>query len=895
MVSSIADRARAFLRACEGSGEGGRDGRCFEVACCVIERFDLPREALLDLLVEWDAAANTPPLGQYQVQQRLSSALRTTRFDPAKANGRSTNGHHAHHNGATVPATPPAPVDPPAAPLPTDDELERARETLLWSASPSAVQAREYLARYGINPADCGWGLARLTREECGEYGLPQVAAGVRFLIPVVLPDGTLGDVRRYRGPFGVGKDGDKVLPWAKGHGSAKPYGWHSCECGDLVWCEGEKDCAALRHHGVNAVSHTCGASSARKVAEELPEEALAPNTLTILFDHDQPGREAAAKLSSTLLGRGLRVRVASWPDPLPDGTPTPQGFDAADWFAQGFSVEQLSELVLQTAVGVSPIGDAGAGADTDDRPQVVLSGRQLREKVEDALSVLQQANNPPALFVRGGQVVQIRLDERQWPIVAPVTVSALRGRMAKAADWLKLVKSDEGEWKGAPQDPPKDLAEVLLAAPAWPFPAVETVTQVPTLRPDGTLNATPGYDADTRTYYVPPPGFELPEVPDCPTSAELAAALDALHRPWAEFPWADEASYANLLALLLTAVLRPAIAGPVPLALIEAPQAGTGKSLLADSAGIVALGRSEFTTAPATREEWAKEIGTQLFAGRSIIAFDNVDGRLDAPELAAVLTMEVWTKRQLGGNSAPALAQRATWIATGNNVRLGGDLPRRCYPIKIDARTSRPWERQEFTIKDLRAYLREHRGELLAALLTLARAWFAAGQPATSVRALGSFEQWTRIVGGILNHAGVAGFLGNLEEMYQTADEDGPVLESFLRALQGAFGGDAWTVRDMVRRAHEAEQSNLDGDADRVLRDAVPEWLWSAGGELSGIKLGKLLKANCGRRFGADNIRAERAGGDTHGKVARWCVQADAPAKDLDAPDYSPWEDASE
>src|SRR5207245_1206363 len=98
-----------------------------------------------------------------------------------------------------------------------------------------------------------------------------------------------------------------------------------------------------------------------------------------------------------------------------------------------------------------------------------------------------------------------------------------------------------------------------------------------------------------------------------------------------------------------------------------------------------------------------------------------------------SALTARVWKDRILGQSATVAVAQRATWAANGNNLRLGGDLPRRCYWIRLDAKTSRPWKRTGFTHPELIQWVSENRERLLAALLTIAVSWFAAGKPAAS------------------------------------------------------------------------------------------------------------------------------------------------------------------
>ena len=50
-------------------------------------------------------------------------------------------------------------------------------------------------------------------------------------------------------------------------------------------------------------------------------------------------------------------------------------------------------------------------------------------------------------------------------------------------------------------------------------------------------------------------------------------------------------------------------------------------------------------------------------------------------------------------------------------------------------------------------------------ALLTIARGWCAAGRPMPEeVPAMGSFQDWCNAMAGMLSHAGISGFLGNVD-----------------------------------------------------------------------------------------------------------------------------------
>jgi hypothetical protein len=47
----------------------------------------------------------------------------------------------------------------------------------------------------------------------------------------------------------------------------------------------------------------------------------------------------------------------------------------------------------------------------------------------------------------------------------------------------------------------------------------------------------------------------------------------------------------------------------------------------------------------------------------------------------------------------------------------------------------------------------------------------------------LGEFEGWARVLGGVLDVAGIPGFLGNLTEFYELSDAEGAEIRGFLQA----------------------------------------------------------------------------------------------------------------
>lgn len=507
--------------------------------------------------------------------------------------------------------------------------------------------------------------------------------------------------------------------------------------------------------------------------------------------------------------------------------------------------------------------------------PEIWVGARQLPAITQDALAALRSANDPPQVFARSGRMAAISRDEQNRQSLVDLTESSLRGRLARSGFYYKLNRNGER----VECAPPLDIVRDLLSLPPseWSLPPLEALTEAPFLRPNGTVCDRPGYDRETSLFYAPAAGLWLPQIPDAPMRDDVEAAVDVLESAIGDFPFVDSISKANALASMLTPIVRPAVEGPTPLALYDAPQAGTGKTLLAEVLAIVATGRAAETfSAPTDPEEWRKKITTALFTGASVVVIDNVIHRLDADSLCVALTATTIADRQFRTFDRIVLPVRCTWIATGNNIQVAGDMPRRCYWIRLDAKQSQPFRRTGFQHADLRTWVREHRGELIAALLTIARYWYVQGRPEPkALKPLGSFEGWCRTIGGMLQAAGVDGFLGNAETMFQQSDSEAVQWEAFLLALCDLFSGQPFRVADVVDRLQVRDPQLLTTESKR-LREALPDFLADAADRTGGFfqrRLGKCFAERSGRRFGESQVFLERADEDRKAKVQRWRV----------------------
>lgn len=517
------------------------------------------------------------------------------------------------------------------------------------------------------------------------------------------------------------------------------------------------------------------------------------------------------------------------------------------------------------------------------DRPKLNVNDTWFNV-VRETARVLSRANHPPKRFERTAVPTRITEDEHGKKLIVPITETFMRGDMGREINYF-AISEKKGEVDAPPPlDVAKDLCqrinETLEQIDERPYPPLLGLVETPVLRADGTILETPGYDVQTGLYYSPARSLEVPPIPKRPTAGDVKASLDCIREMIGDFPYESETDLANAHAAVLTPVVRMMV-GLAPIAVVDAPQAGTGKSLFASAIYAVATGKpGTMTSIPESDDEMRKLITAALLEGATVMLMDNLDGALFHPSLAKAITAQTWSDRKLGVTQTVSVPQLATWIVTGNNVTLGGDLPRRCYRVRLDAKSSKPWDDgRQFLHDDLIPWVLENRGRIIAALLTLCRAWFAAGRPRYDVPRLGSFEHWSHTVGSVLAHAGIKGFLANRDEVYAQADEDGPQWELFLTVWRDKYGERAITtatIEDDVPRdgqLRDALPDALSGFIERHQGMMQTEFKIKEAGRFK-IRLGKALKQRLGRRFGPLNLYISR-GSDTHARVATWTVKA--------------------
>jgi hypothetical protein len=529
-----------------------------------------------------------------------------------------------------------------------------------------------------------------------------------------------------------------KAFMWLRKEGEVwlpeKPTEWLLYRLHELIGAsvsepvfvtEGEKDCDKV-------VSLGSLATSAPGPWSEKYNRYFKGRTVYILQDNDEAGRKRARHTARGLIEVAADVRIIEFPE-------LDEGEDVSDFIEAGGTLE-----ILQARCRAAP-----------SFRELAIQMREgaLVEIADKAQEGLLRAKAP--IYQRGGELVRpIKVDQvkHDAPIrraIGSTILTAVREpwlyeQLARHMEWNKVKVQADGTVKVTLSDPYTKYAKAILGrAGEWPFRVLTGILTAPTLDREGRVVEQPGYDIATGMLI----DFEVgafPAVPESPTKDDAAAALALFADPergiLRGFPFASPADLSVALSGFLTTLVRPSL-DTAPAHGIDAPVAGSGKSLLVDIIGVVATGSTPPAMAQGkTPEEVEKRLGAVLMAGDSIIWLDNCERPVEGDLLCSMLTQKLIGVRPLGVSERRLLPNTAVVFATGNNLTLAGDVTRRAIICRLDAGHERP-DQRVFDF-DAKKEAMARRPELVVAALTALRAYKLAGSP-IKVTPFGSFPDY--------------------------------------------------------------------------------------------------------------------------------------------------------
>jgi hypothetical protein len=422
-----------------------------------------------------------------------------------------------------------------------------------------------------------------------------------------------------------------------------------------------------------------------------------------------------------------------------------------------------------------------------EDQPRPIVTYRRqgLPEIAREVAAILARRQRHPTtraadvVYRRGAELIHLNRHRVEKPIEGAGPVHDRRFHadddlllVAVQPDWLHDVTARNVRFvqrrriqsgKSAPMEiaPPDALIKRIMSlGPAdWPFRSLNGTTETPFLRLDGTVCATPGYDTTTGIYFDPAT-TDFPAMRDNPTRDDALVALSVLDEMLVDFPFSDEddqvgLSHSVALAMLLTAVCRRSLP-TAPMFGVDADNAETGKTTLAQAAAILMTGR-EAVPRPWSRheEERRKMFGAAFSAGDPVLLFDDVDANrgvaIEGGSLNAVITDRQFKDRRLGGNTGADQiggATNALMLTTANKLIVAGDTAAERILI-CKMHTDAALSARTFQHRPFNDWLKRRRPSMVIAALTILRAHALA--ISDQEVPTGRHYYWGRLVGDAL------------------------------------------------------------------------------------------------------------------------------------------------
>ena len=631
---------------------------------------------------------------------------------------------------------------------------------------------------------------------------------------------------------------------------------------------ETEKDADRLVKLGFAA---TCNAMGAGKWRAAHSTGMPAGTDAVIFPDYDRSGMKHVEQVATSLLKVGtvnsVRVvdlgfetrkkhgrDVSDWldADPVRGAAEVQRLIDAAvpaaDWAAPALEVpEKDARPVVEYQVGqrlkwtrevIAKLVEIGAQNDLTSlyASELVVQGSGTSAGYLVALCRARAPEEGALVQTPEGTLLMTRADDRD-----------VQANIDEHLRWRKV--QPKGEAIDA--DPTRENAKEILARykadsthTEFPqFRILRGIVDTPTLRSDGTLLSESGYDQQSGLY-ADLNESDWPKIPAIPTREDARTALATLYDLVEESSFKAPYDKAVWVAFLLSIVARIYIGGNVPVFGFSANAPRIGKGTLVDLAAIIATNKGVTKWAPVsaarTRDaenEERKRLMSVALSGIRVLCIDNVKAGdlMGTPALDMVITSgdnSTYGRiadRVLGVTEIAEAPWTCVVAATGNNLRVRGDMGGRTVLCKLETHHVEPEMIQYRHHTDPHQYARDHRKELLIAVLTVLLAHKQAiddGDPDALLPRIGSFGRWSDCIRSAVWWADpdrCDPWLGNAEVKANAQPEQVEAL-MFFQALHNAVGTAQVSAKEIAERC-SGDSRRCDSDlAEAVKMLSIPE-----------------------------------------------------------------------
>ena len=198
--------------------------------------------------------------------------------------------------------------------------------------------------------------------------------------------------------------------------------------------------------------------------------------------------------------------------------------------------------------------------------------------------------------------------------------------------------------------------------------------------------------------------------------------------------------------------------------------------------------------------EEMTKILDSETLAASPYICFDNARGIVASQPLEAFMTAPTWTGRVLRSSQMFTADNNALIFVTGNNLNLGTDMQHRLLWVELYAEDANIQSRTVTDeINDRWLAEPAHQHKILSAMWAIVRHWNAAGRPTAAGKLRKGFEDWCRVIGGMVEFAGFGDMLAKAE-LENSGDHETQDIHQLVATLaRGVVSTAAYDTRAVV------------------------------------------------------------------------------------------------
>ena len=461
---------------------------------------------------------------------------------------------------------------------------------------------------------------------------------------------------------------------------------------------------------------------------------------------------------------------------------------------------------------------DADGEPEQGDRIVIVLSEKRTNPNIRKVAKLLRDdivMRGPmPMILVRIDDPAGLVADGVMHPQGLPVLVGLTPGLVQYRVDNRVLFRKFDGR-KNALVDkacPPSFASKIIEAAADLGFHQCVGIVTAPIFA-GGKLIVREGFDKRSGRFQAY--RGRVRTISKRPSKADAQRALEIALRPFvgflAEKHLSDQerqALLASLAAAVLTAALRASLSR-APVILLDANTPAAGKGKAAKALAVIAIGcLPSLITEGQDPAELEKRLASALLSGTGAMVLDNLQRQLRSSTLESIVTEGYATIRNFGTLGSITIPANALILITANNLAVRYDMLRRTLTVRLIVKTDTP-ERRRYDFDPFERAAAE-RDAILEACFTVARAWeLARDLPENQqirAKCLGSFEEWSDLVGGAVEW--LTGLHpADLIEQRKTADTGrGTELRAISALVEwqnGPWntknGTDAWRAKDAL------------------------------------------------------------------------------------------------